>query len=273
MSSGDSKIEKMQAQFQTLSSTAASLNAASDELTKVVGILDEALKKLNIGLTVWVTYDTGDANPEEYDDYQIGYVKVDGRWGIGLRHLWGDTNSAEGNVSGPWLFNDAPRELRLQSVDGLPKLVEKLNEEASNAVTRIRKKTGEVRPLAFAVAGFALKSIEDDAVRQGWVSGAETHVTVRGITIEQKRAIIATCQQNQNFVGRVLNQVSIWQLHNEDLRLWFPIEKKPLMESLKGTFVYPTISRAAEEVLGHPVNVIGLAGPMAQVTHVSKEGK
>src|SRR5215472_6474492 len=56
MASSDSKVEKIQTHFQVLSNAASQLNAASDELTRVIGVLDEALKKLNVGLTVWVTF-------------------------------------------------------------------------------------------------------------------------------------------------------------------------------------------------------------------------
>jgi hypothetical protein len=55
MTSGDSKITKLQTDFQALSKIATELNVSSDGLTKTVGLLDEALKKLNVGLTVWVT--------------------------------------------------------------------------------------------------------------------------------------------------------------------------------------------------------------------------
>lgn len=75
MSSSDSKIAKIQENFQALSTVASSLNTASDELTRVVGKLDEALKKLNVGLTVWVTFEdrSDEQHPKDYDLDQIGY--------------------------------------------------------------------------------------------------------------------------------------------------------------------------------------------------------
>ena len=72
MTSSDSKIEKIQTHFKALSSVAPTLNAASDELTKAVAVLDENLKKLNVGLTAWVTFRSRAVHPsmrdEEYDD-------------------------------------------------------------------------------------------------------------------------------------------------------------------------------------------------------------
>ena len=48
MGSTDSKIAKIQTNFQALSEIAPSLNSASNELTKVVGKLDEAFCKIGI---------------------------------------------------------------------------------------------------------------------------------------------------------------------------------------------------------------------------------
>jgi hypothetical protein len=71
------------------------LNPASDELTKAVGILEEALKKLNVGLTVWVPFRfrEGDDSTAEYDQDEIGYVKIHSVWGLALRPIWGMSQS------------------------------------------------------------------------------------------------------------------------------------------------------------------------------------
>src|SRR5260370_29189378 len=109
MSSTDSKIQKIQTNFQALSAVASSLNTASDEFTRVVGALDEALKKLNIGLTVWVSFaDRCPHDPSYYDVDQIGYHKVGSKWGIALRHIWGEEPFDNHEEEGPWLFSDAP---------------------------------------------------------------------------------------------------------------------------------------------------------------------
>jgi hypothetical protein len=151
MSSDDQKITKIQTHFQTLSNLAASLNKASDELTKAVSVLDEALKKLNIGLTVWVNYASRAVEEWEFDDDQIGYCKVNGKWGIALQRFWGDHQRDTFGGEGPWLFNDAPREMRLRSVDKIPELIEALSKEAFNTTRKIQEKTSEVTELAKVV--------------------------------------------------------------------------------------------------------------------------
>lgn len=156
MGSTDSKIAKIQTNFQALSEIAPSINSASNELTKVVGKLDEALKKLNVGLSDWVTF--VDRLPHEdmqYDVDQIGYTKVDGKWGIALRHIWGHEAYDDHQEEGPWLFGDAPREMRLRSVDKIPELIGSLSKKASDTVKKIQEKTKEVSELAAAIESAA----------------------------------------------------------------------------------------------------------------------
>ena len=52
---------------------------------------------------------------------------------------------------GPWLFNDAPREMRLRSVDKIPVLIQALGKEAANTTKKIQEKTKEVSELALAI--------------------------------------------------------------------------------------------------------------------------
>lgn len=159
MTSTDSKIQKIQTNFQALSAVASTLNAASDEFTRVVGALDEALKKLNIGLTVWVSFaDRSPHDPSLYDVDQIGYHKVGSKWGIALRHIWGEEQYDDHHEEGPWLFSDAPREMRLRSIDKIPEVIEKLVKEASNTTKAIQEKTKEVRELAEAITPKGYKS-------------------------------------------------------------------------------------------------------------------
>lgn len=157
MTSSDSKVTKIQTHFRALSEASPSLNAASDELTQSVAILDESLKKLNVGLTAWVTFRSrsDDDDPAAYDDDQIGYCKIKGVWGIALRHMWGDVQADWGREEGPWFFNDAPREMRIASVDMIPDVIEALAKEALNATKRIQEKTKQVIELANVVQGIA----------------------------------------------------------------------------------------------------------------------
>ena len=155
MSSNDSKNENVQIQFKVLATVASSLNTASNEFAKSVVILDESLKPLNIGLSVWVPFAflEGLEHPD-YDQDEIGYSKVNGTWGLAIRSIRG-REGREGeafeHVTGPWLFNEAAREMRIHSVEKIPDVIKALIEKASETTKRIQQKTKEVRALTEAI--------------------------------------------------------------------------------------------------------------------------
>jgi hypothetical protein len=113
------------------------------------------LKKLNVGLTAWVTFRSDDDPGDSYDVDQIGYCKVKGTWGIALRKIWGNYSFGEHDSEGPWLFNDAPRELRLQGVDKIPELIEALFKEAFDTTKKVQEKTRQVRELTIVIEKIA----------------------------------------------------------------------------------------------------------------------
>jgi uncharacterized phage infection (PIP) family protein YhgE len=152
MALGDPKIEKIAVNFRELSFVASTLNSASDELTKVVAILDEALRTLNVGITAWTTFNSYASDPAEDFEYeQVGYCKINGKWGIAIQRVWGEYKRGESETEGPWLFSDAPREMRLNSVDKIPELIGALSQRASETAKKIQEKTQEVRDLASAI--------------------------------------------------------------------------------------------------------------------------
>jgi hypothetical protein len=202
MPSGD-PITKIQAHFQTLSTEAKSLNAASDELTKVVGVLDDALRKLNVGITVWAEVSTWREEVPlyitdgmtRYGSTEIGYCKVNGKWGIALRRLEGDDMSGDTDIDGPWLFHDAPRDLRLSGVDKLPEVIERLGIEAAATAKEIQQKTKKVQELSDAIFQISNEPIGVDlaasfaAAKVGVVGVGDTSQTaLTKLTLLQRRA-------------------------------------------------------------------------------------
>lgn len=194
MGSTDPKISQIQTNFQTLSTVASSLNAASDELNKVVSKLDEALKKLNVGLTVWIVFEdrSDEQHPDQYDCDQIGYCKVNGKWGISLRRIWGNEfYDATGNEEGPWLFTDAPREMRLRSVDKIPVLIEALSKEASNTTKKIQEKTKEVSELAAAIESAANEAKRKSPTLAERVAAAKARAKLADLVREANAGTVA----------------------------------------------------------------------------------
>jgi len=250
MPSSDSKTEKIQTHFQALSSVAPTLNAASDELTRAVTTLDEALKKLNIGVTAWVSFRSRGVANDEYDDDQIGYGKVDGKWGIALRTIWGDLTLENFGGDGPWLFNDAPRELRLLAVDKIPELIEALGKEAFNTTKKVQEKTKQVLELTSVIEKMAKEPSRTERSKK---AGKRT---AAGLSSEELTAILAGVQHQQKFVGELLEGTSRWVLNPSGLQIYFPADKQPFAEMLKGREALSKVSAVVREVLGYPVQVV-----------------
>jgi hypothetical protein len=143
--------EKVHSSFQLLSTAASDLNVVSDELGKSISEVDVALKKLNLGVTVWVPINSWD-DPQDgsYGSEDIGYAKIGGRWGVGLRTVFGRPEWDEDNVEA-WLFNDAPRSLRIEAIGKIPKLLEKLSEKAVETTHEIKNKLAEAQEVAAVV--------------------------------------------------------------------------------------------------------------------------
>jgi hypothetical protein len=144
-------LERFQARYQRLSSIASELNAATDNLGAAIAGLDEALKKLNLGIPSWYKYDSFDRPDGYYTSTSIGYARVGSKWGIALKRESGHEQSDDSHSEDTWLFNDAPRHLRLEAADELPKMIDQLIRDAENAVETVNLKGSEVRFLADAL--------------------------------------------------------------------------------------------------------------------------
>jgi hypothetical protein len=152
----DSPSERVKSAFQKLAVSAANLNNISDELGKSIEGLDSALKRLNLGVTAWVTMDRGD-NTEKgganWYSRDLGYAKIGGKWGIAIRTLSGDYAYPDGDQEDWWLFNDAPRWLRILAIDHMAALIEKLIDETNATAEKVKAKIEEARELGGAIAG------------------------------------------------------------------------------------------------------------------------
>jgi hypothetical protein len=149
--------ERVGKAFEVLSRTASELNKISDELGKSISDIDVALKKLNLGVEVWVQVSiAGDG--DDYSIEKIGYAKVSGTWGLALRTEFGYEDQHCDDDVETWLFSDGPRALRLDSITKLPDLLEALSKVAVLTTEKIRNGMFEAQMIAGAVTG-AMKNM------------------------------------------------------------------------------------------------------------------
>jgi hypothetical protein len=178
-------IEGILSSFAELATASESLNRVSDALGKAVSDIDDGLRKLNLGIMAWVVIGTRPSNPPEYTTYRInelGYSKVGGKWGLALCTRSGDDEHPEWDESMEmWLFNDAPRTLRLSAINKLPELLKKLSEEATEVTKQLQAKLTDAQSIAAAVNP-SVKATDDAPPVKGFtVKGAPP---VKGFTVK-----------------------------------------------------------------------------------------
>lgn len=135
--------------FKELADSSARLNSGSDELAKAIRPIDAALKKLNLGVSAWYAY-RGSENPDSDGNYsyrRIGYAKVGGKWGLALSANSGNTFD-EADDYEAWLFNDAPRSMRIEALDYIPDLLQQLVKESNKVAEDLQKKAELANELA-----------------------------------------------------------------------------------------------------------------------------
>jgi hypothetical protein len=148
-------LERVASYYSQLSTVAADLNAVSDELGKSIAEIDVALRKLNLGITTWVAIQGGEEDDYSFWSRDIGYAKVDSKWGISLRKVDGNHHDPDREKVEEWLFNDAPRSLRLEAIDRIPELLDKLSKDAIKTTKDIRARLTKAQAVAEAVKGAA----------------------------------------------------------------------------------------------------------------------
>lgn len=154
--------ERVAQYYSELSAASKDLNSISDELGKPIAEIDVALKRLNLGVAVWVPIQKEDGVPDEswYWSEDIGYAKIGANWGICLRKVTGDyqRQDCDERVES-WLFNDAPRTLRISAIEKIPDLIERLSKAALETTEAIRERLSVAQAVAEAVKGAANSTI------------------------------------------------------------------------------------------------------------------
>jgi hypothetical protein len=141
--------------FTQIADAAGVLNSVSDQLQQPVAIVEAALKRLNVGIETWIAFSRAD--DEDHDHVwldEIGYGKLGGKWGVAIRQGHGDS-CGDWEYTGQWLFAEAPRALRLASIDKLPELLERLAAEAKKTADELNEKLAAATQIAKAIERLA----------------------------------------------------------------------------------------------------------------------
>lgn len=140
---------RIAASFQQLADGAKRLNKASDELTDAIGPLDAAFTALNLGVTAWYEYAKTEDDFGEFTSRYVGYAKVDGKWGLAISEVSGTRDdSPEEYDDKEWLFNDAPRAMRIDAISHIPSLLDVLVNQVNATASDLEAKTAIARDVA-----------------------------------------------------------------------------------------------------------------------------
>jgi hypothetical protein len=151
-SSQTSATERVRTSYRQLNSAAKDLNAASDEFKEAVSVLDAALERLNLGVASWVHISGGEDEDGSWQRREIGYVRIGKKWGIAIRHSWGNLSWPDNDNEELWLFSDAPRWMRIEAVARIPDLLDGLTKQAEDTTKKLKKRTEQVFELATAMS-------------------------------------------------------------------------------------------------------------------------
>ncbi len=146
--------ERAQNSYRQLSLAAVDLNSASDELGQVIGVLDAALKKLNLGISAWVEISGNDALSDggtHWWSREIGYGKIGEKWGVALRTRSGHYDHPDDDSEQYWLFNEAPRWMRIEAVGRIPDVLDQLVKQTEETTKTLKTKTAQAYELAQAI--------------------------------------------------------------------------------------------------------------------------
>lgn len=145
--------DRVSAAFEKLATSASDLNAVSDELAKPIHSIDATLQKLNLGVSAWVEVaGHDDEGTLQFWDRSIGYGKVVRTWGLAIRSRAGFFDDPDEIREEVWLFNEAPRAYRLESLEKLPELLEKLAETANKTAAELKSKIALTKQVATTIS-------------------------------------------------------------------------------------------------------------------------
>jgi prefoldin subunit 5 len=208
-SAQNSDVSSIPSALKALSKSATALNTATHRLTKSVEILDDALRKLNLGISSWVDISFGSSPDERFSSTeQLGYAKVNGKWGLALKVITEDEFAQGEPDVATWLFCDASRDFRIRALPHLPKLIAQLDRDAESITAKLSESAKEAEEFARAIETIARNESESPSIE--------------GL----KRCVVAALlEANSQGSAAAAMEDAIWSLDNGTIRIKTTLSK------------------------------------------------
>ena len=141
--------------LKQLSSVSQDLNEASNQLSEQIKGIETALASQKLGVRAWVEMRRAPEREKASDGKiyeftcvdELGYDKHQGKWGLLVASYYEETLDPS-DFENAQLLRDAPRELRMAAVDALPKLIQKIADEASKLAKEVASKAEQAKSIA-----------------------------------------------------------------------------------------------------------------------------
>jgi hypothetical protein len=146
---------KTDASLRKLSKVSQELNKVSDDLSKELTAIEKALNTLNLGVSAWLrlsserSYDDG-VGSYLTDVVDIGYARVKGKWGLVYLGYCDEMGIDEGMSAEP--LHNASRKIRIDAVEKLPELIDRLSESALKTTTKAQVSVAKAREISNALS-------------------------------------------------------------------------------------------------------------------------
>jgi hypothetical protein len=137
--------------LDALTETSKKINAATKLLNGAVDQFNDALKRLNLGVPVWVHVSSAEPTNNICEVEELGYAKVKGTWGVSIR-LIVEGLGPEPDVT-EWHFADAPRDMRIRAAKCFATLLKGLNDESLKVAARMEEDAAEVEEMSSSIFG------------------------------------------------------------------------------------------------------------------------
>lgn len=136
---------RIQSKAEALTKASQNLNDLSDRLSVEVGEIETIVNALNLGVRVNVIAETS-SDDGGYDHIlRLGYSKSTGKWGFIIEEF---VEQSPDDTYQVWAFKDAPRELRLKTVDRIPQLFDELVTKSDSLAAEISDKVKAAKQFA-----------------------------------------------------------------------------------------------------------------------------
>jgi hypothetical protein len=253
--------------ISSLRTAAKDLNQISDELGKSISEIDSTLKKLNLGVAVWIVTNRHSVD-SSFANEMLGYAKIGSTWGIAIRKLSGDHEVPEEQwEEEDWLFNDAPRSLRIAAIEKIPELIEELSVRAIETTRQIREKLSDVRTVVDAMQEerrttirVPLKPIDASSAPQ-LITVPETGKELYALNVAVTRVLI---DAGFSTAAQLLSSAK-WSRDGAAIRIEVPHMGRKMLAL--------TVNAAAEHIIRTELKRHGASEDFAVVPAPSQEGK